>query len=323
MTTSLYITIDTEYSFGLARRMGGQGREENFARNILGQVPGGALGIHYQMDRFDAHGLEAVFFVDPMPALVWGVEAIAQVVGPIVARGHDVQLHLHSEWLELAGAASPLKGRTGVNLREFSFEEQCILLDYARGVLTAAGAPAPVAFRAGNYGANDDTLRALAELGIGYDTSHPPGIAQSECRISLGADDRRVVCHHGTIEVPIGCIAAGGGALRHFQLTALTAGELLAALRHAERQGQQQVTLVSHGFELLSRDRLKANKLLKRRFEHFCAGLQRLDGVRTATYAANPPALESNNPSPLPHNPLRTMRRLAEQALGNALYGAK
>ena len=59
-------------------------------------TPDGEVGIEYQMDVFDRHGLKAVFFVDPMPALVWGVEAISDVVGPIVARGHDVQLHLHS-----------------------------------------------------------------------------------------------------------------------------------------------------------------------------------------------------------------------------------
>ena len=320
--TALYITIDTEYSFGMARRMGGGGRAENFASAIIGTTPSGPRGIHYQMDKFEAHGIKAVFFVDPMPALVWGTAAIADVVGPIVARGHDVQLHLHSEWLELAGGANPL-GTTGGNLRDFGFEQQCTLIDYARSVLMAAGAPAPVAFRAGNYGANDDTLRALAELGIAYDTSHCPGIAASECHISLGADDRQIQRHCGTIEVPIGCIGAGGGALRHFQLTALTDTELLAALRHAVRTGQQQVTLVSHSFELLSRDRQRANRIVQRRFDRLCAGLGQVSGLTSATYADSPPQIEAAPPAPLPHASLRTLRRMAEQALGNALYGAK
>ena len=321
--TGLYITIDTEYSFGLARRMGGGGRTENFASAIIGATPSGPLGIHYQMDRFDAHGLKAVFFVDPMPALVWGTAAIADVVGPIVARGHDVQLHLHSEWLEIAGSANPLGTRTGGNLRDFAFAEQCTLIDYARGVLIAAGAPAPVAFRAGNYGANDDTLRALAELGIAYDTSHCPGIAVSECQISLGPEGRHVQRHCDTIEVPIGCIAAPGGGLRHYQLTALTDGELLAALRHAVRAGQQQVTMVSHSFELLSRDRQRANRIVQRRFDRLCAGLGKIAGLTSATYAASPPEVEAAAAVPLPHSALRTLRRYAEQALGNALYGAK
>ena len=321
--TAIYITIDTEYSFGMARGMNGGGQAVNYASAIAGETPDGPLGIHYQMDVFDRHGLKAVFFVDPMPALIWGNAAIAQIVEPIVARGHDVQLHLHTEWLELAGTAGPIEGKTGANLRDFSLGEQTGLLSYARDVLIAAGAPAPVAFRAGNYGANDDTLRALAALGIAYDTSHCPGIAQSECQISLGPNDRHVQRHCGTTEVPIGCIAGAGSALRHFQLTALTAREVLAALRHAIKAGQPQVTLVSHSFELLARDRLRANRVLKRRFEVLCAGLARMRGLTTATYAVQPPKIEPARPVPLPHSQMRTLHRYAEQAVANALYGAR
>jgi hypothetical protein len=321
--TKLFITIDTEYSFGLAAREQGGGRADNFARSISCETPSGAVGIHYQMDHFDAHGLKAVFFVDPMPGLVWGTEAIADVIGPIVARGHEVQLHLHSEWLALAGANNPLGERTGRNIKDFNFAEQCILIDRARELLIAAGAPRPVAFRAGNYGADDNTLRALAELGLAYDTSHCPAIVGSDCAISLGAEDRAVREYCGITEVPIGAIAARGGALRHFQLTALSGAEITAALRFAVHGGQDSLTLVSHSFELLSRDRTRANVLLKRRFERLCAQLAQIRGLHTAAYAGDPPRLTSGPQPVLPHYWARTAGRLAEQALGNALYGAK
>jgi hypothetical protein len=223
--TKILITIDTEYDFGFTRRNGVASRCENFIRSIACRTPSGAVGTDYQMDVLDRHGMKAVFFVDPMPALVWGTAAIEDVVGPIVARGHDVQLHIHTEWLELAGGANPLGARTGTSIKDFSFEEQGVLLDYARATLVAAGGSAPVAFRAGNYGANDDTLRALAHLGIAFDTSHCPGIAGSLCDISLTAQDRAPMQHCGVIEVPVGCIAAPGGGLRHAQLTALSAGK--------------------------------------------------------------------------------------------------
>jgi hypothetical protein len=67
-----------------------------------------------------------------MPALLWGVEAIADVIGPIVERGHDVQLHVHTEWLVLAGVDNPLGSRIGTNLKDFTFEEQCLLLRSGR-----------------------------------------------------------------------------------------------------------------------------------------------------------------------------------------------
>lgn len=323
--TAVYITIDTEYAAGLALHPSHSSREENFARSILCDTPSGAVGVPYQLDVFDRYGLTGIFFVDPMPALLWGVEAIADVVGPIVARGHDVQLHLHTEWLELAGPANPLGKRTGTNIKDFTFEEQCRLLDYARTMLMAAGAPRPTAFRAGNYGANDDTLRALAELGFTHDTSHCPGMAESLCDISLGPADRHPLRHCGVIEVPIGCIGGFGQTLRHGQVTALSSREMLAAIRYARNTGAAGFTLVSHSFELMSRDRMRTNHIVRRRFETLCRELARLKGVTTATYGAMPPSVSANaKPVPaLPHNPLRTGARMVEQAFANACYGAR
>ena len=324
--TALYITIDTEYGAGPAARgaVGEQDRIDNYRMSIAGETVAGPVGIDYQMSVFEYHGLKAVFFVDPMPALLWGVESIADIVGPIVSRGHDVQLHVHTEWLEIAGTANPLGGRIGRNMADFAFEEQCEILSYARDVLVAAGAPKPVAFRAGNYGANDDTLRALAHLGLGYDSSHCPGIADSDCRISLSPDDRLPLEHCGVTEVPVGCVAGPEGSLRHFQLTALTERELIAALRHASDCGHPSMTLVSHSFELLSRDRRIMNHILKRRFERFCATLGDMEDVRSATYSSEPPKpCVHVSPEPLPHSVMRSTFRLAEQALGNILYGAK
>lgn len=326
--TDLYITIDTEYSAGRAMRegLGDAVRRSNFRSSILGAVgsDGDAeeVGIGYQMDIFDLYGLKAVFFVDPLPALIWGVEAVADIVQPIVRRGHDVQLHMHTEWLELAGKDNPFDGLTGKHMRDFPLLAQQAILGFGRDVLIEAGAPAPVAFRAGNYGANDDTLRALSRLGIGYDTSHCPGVPQSASRLSLGVDDRAPLEHCGVIEVPVSCIAAPGDTLRHFQLTAVSDAEILAALAHARDEGQESMTLVSHSFELLSRDRTRVNPILRRRFERMCRGVARMSGVRSATYRHNPPRVaHDTHIAPLPYSASRTAWRYAEQALGNALYG--
>lgn len=175
--TRVFITIDTEYSSGLYTGPHAADRAENFARSIACITPQGPAGIGHKLEMLARHGQKAVFFVDPMPALVWGLAAIEDIVAPIIAAGQDVQLHCHTEWLEHAGSASPLASRrTGRNLADFPLEDQCAILGYARDTLMAAGAPAPVAFRAGNYGANDDTLRALAMLGIAYDSSHCPAL---------------------------------------------------------------------------------------------------------------------------------------------------
>ena len=322
--TQLYFTIDTEYEVAFTARRGPDTRRENFDRSIRGRSAEGDVGIFYQLGQFDRHGLKAVFFVDPMPALIWGTEAIADIVEPIVERGHGVQLHMHTEWLEIAGPDNPLGPRTGTNLKDFSFEDQCRLLDWGREVLVAAGAPRPIAFRAGNYGANDDTLRALAETGFTHDTSHCPGIAGSACEISLGAEDRHPRHFRGVTEVPIGCVGDAIQGLRHAQLTALSLRELLAAARHAAKNDIRDFTVVSHSFELLSRDRKRTNKIVKRRFDRFCQALAAMKGVETSTYADCPPKARSPRRArpTLPGNKLRTGQRMVEQGVANMLYGS-
>lgn len=323
--TQVYITIDTEYSSGLLRGLSHDDRVDNFARSISCTTPDGPAGVSHKLELLKEHGQHAVFFVDPMPAMVWGVAAIEDIVGPIIEAGQDVQLHCHTEWLALAGDKSILPGkRTGINLFEFSREDQHRILDFARNTLIAAGAPEPVAFRAGNYGANDDTLRVLAELGISYDSSHCPALSEGASQISLAPEDRDPIRHCDVIEVPVGSISTLGGGQRHAQITALTLREMRAAIRHARDTGRDSFTLVSHSFELINRRKLAVNKIVRRRFNRLVSDLAAMRGVTTATYRDNPPQIQAaEEPSELlPANPIRTGLRVVEQLASNTLYGA-
>jgi hypothetical protein len=325
VTTRVFITIDTEYSSGLYTGPGPADRAENYARSIACLTPNGPTGITHKLQLLQQFGQKAVFFVDPMPALIWGVAAIEDIIAPIITAGQDVQLHCHTEWLGIAGAANPLpSGRTGKNIADFPFDEQCQLLDYARATLMAAGAPTPVAFRAGNYGASDDTLRALAAIGMAYDSSHCPALPDGACRISLGPEDREPVLHQGLIEVPVGTIGTMTGGQRHAQITALTLAEMLAAIRHARDGQRESFTLVSHSFELINRRKLAVNRIVRRRFSGLLRALTIMDRVETGTFAESPPKLTALGASsqPLPATAMRTSMRYAEQLVSNTLYGA-
>lgn len=319
----VFITIDTELSSVSFRSKGTGARAAIHASSIAGTTASGDVGVCYQMDVLDRYGLKGVFFVDPMPALVWGVSAISDIVEPIMKRGHDVQLHLHTEWLEFADF-EPIKTKVGQNIRDFSLDDQICLVAYGSSILQQAGVAAPVAFRAGSYGANDDTLRALAANGIAFDSSFCPGIAKSACGIDLPRSVNEPVEYCGVVEVPIGSIAAAKGEQRHAQLTALSASEMINAIVHAAQVGRQNVSLVSHSFELMSRDRTKINSIVLNRFEKLCAAIARMPNVTTGTYRENPP-IPSGRLSALllPHSSLRTLWRKGEQAIGNALFGAK
>lgn len=319
------ITIDTEYSSALYRQGPGRDRTFNFDRAIACRSRWGECGIFYQMDRLERHGLKGVFFVDPMPAMVWGQKAVDEVVQPILARGHGVQLHLHPEWLELADRNVAPVGGFGRNIAEFPLTDQRALLEYAIERLVEAGADRPIAFRAGNYGADDNTLRVLSSLGLLYDSSFPAGIARSPCAISLPPGQLSPVRHHGVTELPIGAIAARGGALRHAQITALSRREMKEAIIHAADSGWPLFVLVSHSFELFDRTNGVPNWLVRRRFDKLCEWLETSSVARSARFVDLPELLEPPPSSPeklapLPHQPLRSAMRMAEQYVVNKLH---
>ena len=315
----VYITIDTEYSAG--RYKSGSHRElaSNYACSIAGETGTGAFGIDYQMDVFDLFGLKGVFFVDPMPALVWGVESVRRVVEPIIRRGHDVQLHIHTEWLEFA-VPNPV-GATGHNIKDFSLGEQTELIGIGCDLLERAGAPKPVAFRAGNFGANDDTLRALATNGLRYESSFGGSVPHSLCDIDLPAGQLTPVEKLGVIEVPVSGISDKGGQRRHTQITAISAAEMLGAIRHARDIGQTSFMIVNHSFEMLSRDRTKLNRIVRRRFEDICAGIAAMDRVASGTFADSPPLVETVAATLPKFHVVHYAKRMSEQLVSNAFYG--
>ena len=318
-----YITIDTEFSPAMFQKYGETALDQNFRASIEGETQAGAVGIGYQMDVLERYGLKGVFFVDPMPSLVWGTSPINRMVKAIVTRGHDVQLHLHTEWLQFA-AKSPVRGNFGRNIGDFNFADQATLLEFARDRLVEAGAPAPVCFRAGNFGANDLTLDALASIGMLYDTSFNPAFLLTQHRITLPESVTEPVSYRGVVEVPVSAIRSGFGNLRPTQITALSWTEMRAAIRFAMAEGQETFTIVSHSFELLSRDRQRINLLVRRRFHRLCAWLANTQGVTTGTYRDNPPQC-SKTPARLraSSSAFQTMLRLGEQWISNHLYGAE
>lgn len=323
--TSVYLTIDTEYSSALPHGPSAADRAENFARSIACVTPDGPAGIPHKLDLLERYGQRAVFFVDPMPALIWGVAAIEDVVAPILEAGQDVQLHCHTEWLEKAPPGGPLAGLGGHNIKDFGLEEQCRILEWARGTLVAAGAAPPVAFRAGNYGANRDTLRALSAIGMHYDSSHTPGIDGGHSDLGLRSSDTQPLLYEGIVEVPVSCVGDLGGGLRHAQVTALSLKEMRRALAHARDGRMTCFTLVSHSFELVNRRSLAVNKVVRARFEGLCKVLQKMPGIWSADFANSPPVKmfhRTEMPSPAPASPVAVGLRYAEQAVSNTLYGA-
>ncbi|HEY1145752.1 MAG TPA: polysaccharide deacetylase, partial [Allosphingosinicella sp.] len=278
MPTRVLLTVDTELTSRHYR--GGASWHENFERSY---DPAG-VGIPYQLRVLAEHKLKACFFVDPMPALLYGIEPVRRMVEPILEAGQEVQLHLHPFWRGKA-AGLPLV----YELNHCGLDEQRELIETARRLLIEAGALAPIAFRAGGYAANADTLAALAALGIRYDSSHNGSHHPWPSALPLDPDLIDPIMFQGVIEIPVTHIRKRGGGLRHLQICAVSAREMEAALRHAERRDHSLVTIVSHSFELATRDGLRPNKVIGRRVERLCAVLADRRAVMPTTNFASLP----------------------------------
>lgn len=310
MPTPVFLTIDTEYAWR-HHRAGLDGAAIH-ARSI---EPAG-VGIGYQLAVLQRHGLKACFFVDPMPALLFGIAPIARLVEAILAAGQEVQLHLHANW---SGATAGDRGRSHARFELFDYDagEQVALIAQATELLIAAGAPTPIAFRAGSYAADDATLAALDRLGFVYDSSHNGAEAPRFSRIGLPAN-RIAPLRRGVIELPVTTIEDGAGRLRTFQLCALSTDEARAALDHAVRRGHAAVTIVSHGFELANRAGTRPNAVHVRRFDALCRMLAARRAVLPTVHFADRPALPLDREDrPLPPRAVRRRLRQAEQLWSN------
>jgi hypothetical protein len=250
------------------------------------------------------------------------------LVSEIESRGREVQLHIHPEWLAWI-EPSPLPGRTAQNLKELSEDEQATLIGLGLQNLRESGAPDVCAFRAGNYGANFDTLRALARHGVRYDTSYNVCYLDSDCGLRTPQALLQPQELSGVQEIPITFFQDWPGHFRHVQLCACSSQELEHALDQAWRRDWGSFVLVSHSFELLKRRKQPPlpplpDATVVRRFERLCRFLSaNRDRFVTRGFRDLDDASlgRSSTQEPLRSTVRRTAWRVGEQAVRRLLAG--
>jgi hypothetical protein len=132
-----------------------------------------------------------------------------------------------------------------------------------------------------------------------------------------------MVMREGTALLPVTTFFDRPGHIRPAQICAVSAGEMRGALRHAGRNGHDTVVIVTHSFEMLSRDRLRPNRLVTRRFEAMCRAIAADPRLRTTGIAGLDRARMAAAPvrqERLTASRLRTAIRQAQQALGTWAY---
>ena len=319
--TNVFITCDTEIWPPLSSQWRQTGLAHEIARDIWGTTGADEFGIRFQMEVLNRYSLKSVFFIESLFASAVGVAALKSVTDVVQRYGHDVQLHLHPEWLERV--EPPLLQRRAEHFMHcYPVDEQTELIKTGLENLKACGINA-TAFRAGSYGANGDTLEALHRNGILFDSSYSFPFAGKMCRIEVPAPILQPQKIRGVIEFPVTHFLDRPGHVRSFQICACSNAELEEILLTAWRSRWYAVVLVSHSFELVKHradatKALRPSKILVRRFEHLCKFLhENEDKFRTRTFSEmHPEEVPLNGVVPAPRSPFhKTALRYAEQMM--------
>lgn len=245
----------------------------SFERYVYGRSAHGDYALPQTLAMLNRHGLQGVFFVEPLFAARFGMQHLRTVVGLIRDAGQQVQLHLHAEWTN--EALQPLIADCATkrqHLVHYTLQEQTALIGHGRRMLEEAGSGPISAFRAGSFAANRDTFQALADNGILLDSS------LNRCFPKSGADLRNQAWQpafevQGVTTVPVTIFRDGLGKPRPAHVGACSVPEMRQALLSAHAAGCSDFVIVSHNFEMLRPGSSRPDWIVVDRFEKLCAFL--------------------------------------------------
>jgi peptidoglycan/xylan/chitin deacetylase (PgdA/CDA1 family) len=245
-------------------------------RCIYGKTPRGVYGLPYALQVLEDHGLPGVFFVEPLFSTRFGPEPLTEVIGLILEHQQEIQLHLHTEWVD--ESRQPLLENSSDKrqyLFNFSPEEQKTLIKTGAQLIQQFTQESVTAFRAGSYGFNKDTLQALAANKIAFDSSYDASKFGLKSGVLTGTTVIEPVQCEGVFEYPVTVYLDGIRGMRHTQLTACSYLELESLLWAALESGRKAFVIVSHSFELLNQAKTRPDFIVIKRFHRLCELLQK------------------------------------------------
>ena len=185
MPQNVLVSIDTE----------GPAGSDPVKRMIYGKTSDGKeYGINYLMKVFSDRKIKGLFFVDIPEIADHGETKIEQVLKDIEANGHSTGVHVHPDHM------------ADINRRylwQYSKEEQYEIIARCTDFYVKVLKKQPLSFRAGRYGADNNTLQVLDELGYKYDMSEFH--SSRYCKITPEVTWNRIVScgANGLKEVPV------------------------------------------------------------------------------------------------------------------------
>jgi hypothetical protein len=278
MRTKVVITVDTEPS--VAGAFADAGRYRPLLHEpVWGAVGGRSEALGFIVETLAVHDLCATFFVETVHLSCFPPEAMGGYVRRLHAAGQDIQLHLHPVWSRFAGERYAKANDRCADLAEERLTE---LIADGSAQIKAWSGKSPVCLRTGNFSVSATVYHALRRAEMPLASNVCLAVAPPrEAALHFSGGVHRV---DGVTELPVTCFRdrgpVGRGRYRPLQVSACSFGEFCVLLNGLNRSGGSLAVIVTHPFEFLKWtgpdfSRLRANRLVQRRFERLCRFLAR------------------------------------------------
>jgi hypothetical protein len=329
----VYITFDVECS------MGGAWQNSSLSPipprlGMMGDYGAKKFGLPLICDILEQSGLKATFFLEPFNAELGYPGETEPVAGYLVERGQDIQLHVHPNHIHYAQHQAGQPYPMTDHMAELPPERQKEMLIAGANLLEKWTGVRPIAFRAGNMSASEETLAVMPETGLWIDSSYTFPYVGGQCHFREKERFNGSKWYGSVLEVALSAYQQpkipGLHPAKPVDLMGSSFEECRDAVAMICDAGGDAV-LILHSFSLFKvRDKQysggKLNRIVTRRFEKFCRWLdenRRQYPPRTFSDLAQLVQLEGYQPrhvTPCTINrPLRALARKTVQFI-NGFY---
>ncbi|MDI6791335.1 MAG: hypothetical protein QME81_00485 [bacterium] len=266
------ITVDTESSIC-------QGKPLPYEQMVYGRIGKECYGIPKIISICGQYGLGATFFVSVFEAQHYGRELIKKVCLDIAEAGHDLQLHTHPIWID-----------SDWLMWQYPLERQIGLIKIGKEMVYQFSGEYPIAHRAGGFGADFNTLKALAANSIPIDSSFFFGYPC--CRLtSPPLSKNGISLIDGVLEIPSTVYTeiklASFKRYRNLDPYTTSLPEMIRVVKQAKERGLKTVVVLLHSFTFLKmnkdRTRFEPDRADIKKFDRFCAWLKEEPGIEVVT----------------------------------------
>jgi peptidoglycan/xylan/chitin deacetylase (PgdA/CDA1 family) len=299
---------------------------------MMGEYGKQQLGLPLICDILERSNLKATFFLEPFNAeLGWPGET-EPVVKYLVNRQQDIQLHVHPNHVHYAQYKAGEPYQMTDQMADIPVTAQVALLRSGVELLEKWSGIRPIAFRAGNMGASEETLQAMKAAKLWIDSSYTFPYVGGQCLFQETERYNGAKWYGEVLEVALSAYqqpkVPGMYPTKPVDLMGSSFEECRDAVEMICDAGADAVAIL-HSFSLFKvRDKQyhggKLNRVVTRRFEKFC---QWLDAKRhkypPRTFAELGQLIQEQGYQPKAvspctiNKPLRALTRKIVQGLNN------